>query len=215
MTNTKKTSIALDAAKYDRHPADDIADKLIDDTLTRYIEILRLKQVFRRGWLINGIPPQNCESIAEHSFGVAWLTLLMIEKHFPELDAQKACMIAMIHDLAEARVGDITPHDAISGQQKRQQEESAIRSLFADMPNSDRYIGLWLEYEDQTSAEAKLVKQLDRFEMAVQALAYEHQQNTQLSSFYDTARQGLTTPQLLELFDQLLAARKPATYRAI
>ena len=41
----------------------------------------------------------------------------------PTVDKDKLMKICMVHDLAEAIVGDITPHDGVSKEEKRKLEE--------------------------------------------------------------------------------------------
>ncbi|HYO58827.1 HD domain-containing protein [Archangium sp.] len=41
-----------------------------------YFELNHLKQLYRQGWLRVGLARERCESVAEHSFGVALLCLL-------------------------------------------------------------------------------------------------------------------------------------------
>ncbi len=43
-----------------------------------YFEFNHLKQLYRQGWLQHGVPSQNCESVAEHSFCVTLLALFLI-----------------------------------------------------------------------------------------------------------------------------------------
>jgi len=49
-------------------------------------------------------------------------------------------------------------------------------------------LNLWLEYEDGTSVEADLARQLDKFEMIVQANEYEMAQSKVLQSFFDSTQ---------------------------
>ncbi len=66
-----------------------------------------LKETPRTGWLDRGIPAEDTESVADHSFGVALLAWLLAPE---ELDRAGVVELAMVHDLAEAAGGDITPY---------------------------------------------------------------------------------------------------------
>ena len=68
----------------------------------------RLKEVPRTGWLDRGIPAEETESVADHSFGVALLAWLLAPD---ELDRARVIELALLHDLAESSVGDATPYD--------------------------------------------------------------------------------------------------------
>ena len=68
-------------------------------------EVGRLKRLPRTGWVESGVP--DPESVADHSFRVALLTLVLAD--LKGLDALKAVRMALIHDLGEAETGDLTP----------------------------------------------------------------------------------------------------------
>jgi putative hydrolase of HD superfamily len=74
-----------------------------------YFEFVQLKQLYRQGWLHKGISPQNCETVAEHSFCVALLALILADEYSVELDTAKVIRMALIHDLGEIYAGDFTP----------------------------------------------------------------------------------------------------------
>lgn len=48
------------------------------------------------------------------------LTFLITD---PQVNRDKLLKICMVHDLAEAKVGDITPYDGVSKEEKRRLEE--------------------------------------------------------------------------------------------
>nr|XP_009478734.1 PREDICTED: HD domain-containing protein 2-like [Pelecanus crispus] len=57
------------------------------------------------------------------------------------------------------------------------------------------------EYENQCTAEAKFVKQLDQCEMILQAFEYEELENTpgRLQDFYDSTAGKFVHPEILQL----------------
>lgn len=172
-----------------------------------YFELNHLKQLYRQGWLRVGISPERCESVAEHSLGVALLCLFIAESWFPEADASKVVRIALLHDLGEARVGDITPHDGVSPDQKHALERQAVAQILGKLPRGAEYLALWEEYEQGASFEAKLVRQVDRLEMSLQACVYEHQGFGDLSQFFASAEKAMESPQLRAVLTELQALR--------
>ncbi|MCA9779191.1 MAG: HD domain-containing protein, partial [Candidatus Eremiobacteraeota bacterium] len=68
------------------------------DQLRRLRHLLRLKTVSRQGWTRHPIPQAAVESVADHSYGVALLALLMCP---PELNRSRVLELALLHDLAE------------------------------------------------------------------------------------------------------------------
>jgi putative hydrolase of HD superfamily len=176
--------------------------------IAAWFEIVHLKQVYRKGWLERGIAPELCESVADHTFGNAMLCVLLLDQH-PELDAGRVLKLALVHDIGEAYVGDITPNDNVAPEDKRQRESEAIQTIFEKLPNGDQLIAHWYEYEAQETAEAKIVKQIDRFEFAMQASVYEHQGIVDASAFLGHVEQQLTSPVLREEMSILRKIHKP------
>jgi putative hydrolase of HD superfamily len=101
-----------------------------------------------------------------------------------DVDGDKAVKMALVHDLAEAIVGDITPHDNVSVRKKHELEKEAMVKMFGD----SEPFQLWKEYESQESKEAVFVKDVDVFEALLQAREYEQKYGIDLSEFYEYAK---------------------------
>ncbi|MCJ8282524.1 MAG: HD domain-containing protein, partial [Rivularia sp. ALOHA_DT_140] len=152
----------------------------------------QLKQLYRPGWLHIGVSPHNCESVAEHSFCVALLALVLTDEYSIELDSAKVVRMALIHDLGEIYAGDFTPADKIDKYQKYQLEKQSVTKVLEKLPHALKWVALWEEYEKGESAESQLVRQLDKLEMALQASVYEHQGLADLSVFFASANRSLS-----------------------
>jgi putative hydrolase of HD superfamily len=173
-----------------------------------YFEFNHLKHLYRQGWLKQGIEPQYCESVAEHSFSVALLALFLADGYHLELDTAKVIRMALIHDMGEIYAGDLTPSDAIEPDQKYQLEKQSVLQVLQKLPNGLKWIELWEEFENGQSAEAQFVRQLDRLEMALQASVYEHLGLANLSVFFESANRALWAPQLKSISEALEGLRK-------
>ena len=176
--------------------------KGLSPVLEAYLELNHLKQTYRQGWLRGGVPPERCESVAEHSFAVALLALLIADAHFSELDRDRVVRLALVHDLGEVYAGDLTPHDGVSAEEKHCREDRSIRQIADKLPHGDEYVALWQEYEEQATREARLVRQIDRLEMGLQALVYERQGLADLSEFFDTVDRALSIPELCTVWGE-------------
>lgn len=122
-------------------------------------------------------------------------------------------MMALVHDLAEAQVGDIAPREGISKAEKHRLESEAMHNFVHDMlhnsPAAQRIESLWREYEDGQSPEAKFVKDLDRFELASQASEYERNHGAKdLQPFYDGSIPKIRHPQVQQWGQDLMAERE-------
>ncbi|MCS5536750.1 MAG: HD domain-containing protein [Candidatus Poseidoniaceae archaeon] len=153
----------------------------MDDLKRILLESLALKELPRTGWLRAGIA--NPESVASHSWGVAWLSLVLCPAN---LDRGRVLEMATIHDLAEVRVGDITPHDSVSREDKHRMEDEAMNDLLEVMCHRNELKALWDECEAGVSKEARFVRAMDKLDMALQAQRYGG-----LEEFIDSALESL------------------------
>ncbi len=158
------------------------------------LEALGLKELARAGWVRAGVA--RPESVAAHSWGVAWLVLALCP---PELDRGRALAIAVLHDLAEVRVGDLTPEDGVEEAEKSRREARAMRGLLGGLDRGDELEALWRDYEAAGSPEARLVKACDKLDMALQAARYQGATGLDLSEFVSSALDRLESPLLRAL----------------
>ena len=87
--------------------------------------------------------------------------------------------MALVHDLAEAVVGDITPNDGVSDEEKAAMEREAMGTMTAALgARGEALMALWEEYEAGESAEARLVKDMDKLEMIAQAHGVRDERRT-------------------------------------
>lgn len=186
------------------NPIHRLNEKDLHPILRAYFEFNHLKQLYRQGWLKRGISRERCESVAEHSLGVALLALWLAEAYFPDLDSGKVIRIALIHDFGEIYAGDIIPEDGVPEQEKYHLEEDSVRRVFEALPNGEEYIALWYEYEGGASPEARFVRQIDRLEMGLQAKVYELQGYSSLDEFYQSAEEALSDKKLRDLLQETI-----------
>jgi len=164
------------------------------------LETARLKALDRAGWVRCGI--ERPESVAAHSWGVGWLVLVLLPD---DLDRGRALSYAALHDLPEVRVGDIMPSDEVEATAKSHREHVAMSALCRDLPGGDRLLATWEAYEAQADPEARFVRQLDRLDMAIQAVVYREEGGTDLREFLDSAAAVIDHPKLLPLLEALAA----------
>jgi 5'-deoxynucleotidase YfbR-like HD superfamily hydrolase len=125
----------------------------------------RLKTVTRSGWTSTGQP----ESVAEHTWRLCLMAMLLYGRA-PGVDLARLLRMCLIHDLGEAIRGDVpAPAQAAPGA-KSADERADLLELTAPLPTvlREEIVGLWDEYEDAQSAEARVAKGLDKLETILQ-----------------------------------------------
>ncbi|KAK2994350.1 hypothetical protein RJ640_017862 [Escallonia rubra] len=126
----------------------------------------------RKGWINHGI--KGPESIADHMYRMALMAL--IAGDLSGVNRERCIKIAIVHDIAEAIVGDITPSDGVPKAEKSRREQAALDEMCKVLGGgmrAEEIQELWAEYENNSSIEANLVKDFDKVEMILQALEYE------------------------------------------
>ncbi len=133
----------------------------IDRQIEFLLEIDRLKTIYRRNYTSDGTKREND---AEHSWYFAMAALLLSEYSNKEIDVQKVIRMALIHDIVEIDAGDTFIYDEAAKKGQRQREEKAAERLFGILPADQKkyFLGLWREFEDNTTDEAKFARSIDR-----------------------------------------------------
>ena len=107
--------------------------------------------------------------------------------------------MTLLHDLAEAITRDLTP-DEVTRSEKEKMENKAMKKILSTLPKpiKTEYAKLWAEYQTNHTEEARLLHQVDKLEMALQARHYKKKGNTkkQLEPFFGSAKKEITDPAL-------------------
>lgn len=164
----------------------------------------QLKGVSRAGWVKVGI--KSPESVADHTFRTAFLC--MIFSSLEGLDELKMLQMALLHDLPEAIIGDLTPSE--KNKANKNNEENAMKKLLSFLPKEirRRYLEIWHEYTAGETTEAKIVRQLEKLEMVLQAREYEETRATKesLKTFIESGEKSIYSPAVKALFSCILSS---------
>jgi len=183
--------------------------KQIKNLITLLSRAGALKEVKRTGWILKGI--NNAESVADHTWRMGLIIMLLTDK---SLDKQKLLEMNTVHDLGEIGIGDIKWEIAkkVVGSQetKRKDEMKVMTAIFEKHKNRKKYIKLLEEFNEQKTPEAKFLKQVDKLEMALQALEYEKEGHSpkKLNEFWENAEKHLEGQSLEPIFRELQKMRE-------
>jgi putative hydrolase of HD superfamily len=144
-----------------------------------------LKAVPRTGWFMRGVP--EAETVAEHTWGVALVTLVLAQGVEAPIDREKALSMALLHDLPERVLSDIpAPAERyFPPGAKRDAEEAILAEMLAVLPAAESLQAWWREFEDRSSLEGRLVRDADRLDLLIQARLYEESRGSRLDEFWD------------------------------
>lgn len=129
------------------------------------------------GWLECAVQLGEAEDVAQHSFETASITLLLLdelEQGTKKLDRERALSMAVVHDWAEALIGDFsyTIQKWMGADNKERMERRAFKDLVDRLPRREKYLRLWEEYNEKQTPEARLVHAADYLSLMVQAVKY-------------------------------------------
>jgi putative hydrolase of HD superfamily len=141
----------------------------------------RLKELKRTGWVVSGV--SDPESVADHSYRVALLAMTLSDTK--GLDTLKTVRMALLHDLAESKIGDLTPRQKPGNHGEIESE--AMGKILSELPEDVRklYLEAWNEYQLNETREARLVHNVDKIERLTQAKEYETK-GSKLDQFWET-----------------------------
>lgn len=157
----------------------------------------KLKDIFRTGWKLSGIDVP--ESVADHTFGVVFLSMLLGD-HLG-LNTEKMMKMAVIHDVIEAKLGDIhyESQTYLGKNAVQNAEKEAARDILPE-----KYFALWEEYTSKISKESQIVAACDKLELFFQAVRYQKAGYTDLDHFWENIwNQKDFSPEVAELFEIL------------
>ncbi|KAG2438589.1 hypothetical protein HXX76_005139 [Chlamydomonas incerta] len=167
----------------------------------------QLKLTKRTGWVRRNV--QGPESIADHMYRMSMMALIATDS---SVDVTRCIKMALVHDVAEAIVGDITPHCGVSDDDKHGLELAAVEKikamLGADTAAGSEVESLWLEYEAASSPEALLVKDFDKLEMILTATQYEQAQPGLVLEEFFKSTQGRFKTETGKAWAEELVARR-------
>jgi putative hydrolase of HD superfamily len=136
----------------------------LDQQLRFIAEIDRLKAVLRQTMLT---APARRENSAEHSWHLAMMAMTLAEHAPPGTDIGRVTAMVLLHDLVEIDAGDLFVYaDADQHARQEQAERAAADRIFALLPPDQAagFRGLWDEFEERRTPEARFARALDRLQ---------------------------------------------------
>lgn len=127
------------------------------------LEADKSKKVIRQTYLTDG---SRKEGDAEHSWHLALMCILLSEYANEKIDVLKTTAMVLIHDIVEIDAGDTYAYDTAGNSTKRERELAAAERIFSLLPSDQaaKMRGLWDEFEEGATAEARFANTLDKIQ---------------------------------------------------
>ncbi|OJJ42724.1 hypothetical protein ASPZODRAFT_147125 [Penicilliopsis zonata CBS 506.65] len=180
----------------------------------------RLKTTKREGWRRFGI--SHGESISDHMYRMSIMTMMAPPSLSAKLNIPHCTKMALIHDMAESLVGDITPVDKDVTKAEKARREAAVmdyitKDLLGGVPGGQlsgpEILRVFQEYEDNETLEAKFVHDVDKMELLLQMVEYERTHAIDLTEFCHVA-QRIQLPEVQEWAATVMKERE-AVWKSI
>ena len=144
------------------------------NVLKFYLLANKLKYKIRSGWDSKhwNINSDRLESVAEHIYGTCILAIALDSEFDFNVNLDKVLTMLVIHELGEVIIGDITPFDGISIDNKLSMEADAFKEVVGDLITKDELILLMKEFDSHLTLESKFAYCIDKIEADIQSKIY-------------------------------------------
>ena len=144
----------------------------IENLLKFYLLATELKDKIRSGWKVWNIDRKRVESIAEHIYGTCILAIGIDSEFDLNIDIYKVVMMLVLHEIEEVKIGDLTPFDNVTKEEKRKMGKKAVEEVFSTLSKKNSYIELIEEFEERKTRESIFAKMCDKLEADIQCKLY-------------------------------------------
>jgi putative hydrolase of HD superfamily len=124
-------------------------------------EARMLRHIPRSGFQFLGV---GRESVAEHVYSTTFIAYTMAQMH-PELDRLKLMSMCLVHDLPEARTGDL---NSVQKAYVSADEQQAVADALDGVAFADELRSLLEEYACGSSPEAQLARDADQISLIIE-----------------------------------------------
>ena len=144
----------------------------IKNLLEFYLLATELKDKIRRGWKIWNIDRERVESVEKHIYGTCILAISIDSEFELDIDIYKVVMMIVLHEIEEIKIGDLTPFDKVTKEEKRKIGKQAVEEILNTLNKKVQYIELIEEFESMKTKESTFAKMCDKLEADIQCKLY-------------------------------------------
>ena len=160
-------------------------------------EALFLKHVPRTGYQFLGT---GKESVAEHIYAVTFIAFVF-SKLEPAANAERLLTMCLVHDLPEARTGDL---NYVQKRYVQSDQQAALTDALGDIEWAPQIEELIAEFDAGTTLEANLARDADQLALLVDLKALQDLGYQTPQQWLPHVRQRLNTEIAKNLADKLM-----------
>jgi putative hydrolase of HD superfamily len=148
--------------------------------LDSLLELQALDRLPRVGFSLRGVVAP--ETISEHLFHLSFLVWAVARQEVG-IELGRALEIALLHDLAEVRLGDLPRTAAfyLPAGVKAAAERAILADVLAPLPGAAETLA---DYQQGASREARLVAVCDKLQLVIKAFSYRRAGNPSMDEFF-------------------------------
>ncbi|MDR0621095.1 MAG: HD domain-containing protein [Deltaproteobacteria bacterium] len=162
-------------------------------------EAASLKRAPRTGYQFLG---RGAENVAGHTFGVAAIAYALGRLN-GQANMERLLLLALFHDLAEARTGDL---NYVNKRYVKALEKEAFSDAIKGLPFAPELGGLNEEWLNGESLEARLAADADQLDMILELRLLQAHGHDPAGDWLGYATKRLKTPEGQKLCQEILAS---------
>lgn len=134
-----------------------------------------LEKKVRSGWDEThwNVNVERLERISEHIVGTIALSLALASEFHSDIDLDKVIQTLCIHEIGEIIIGDKTPFDGLTPEEKQEIEHQAMIEVIGNLSKKKEMLNLLFEFDAHATKESKFAHYCDKSEADIQAKVYQ------------------------------------------
>ena len=154
---------------------EEVTEEKISNAMHFYLLATKLKNKIRSGWDAThwNVKSERIESIAEHVYGTCILAIALESEFDMDINLEKVLKMLTSHEIGEVLIGDITPFDNITVDEKANMEHEAMQKVLETLFKREELYDLLLEFDSRETNEAQFAYLCDKLEADIQAKIYQ------------------------------------------
>jgi putative hydrolase of HD superfamily len=174
-------------------------DRFMDAIVDLFFEAAMLKKIPRSGYQFLG---RGNESVAEHVFVTTFIAFVFSRMR-PDIDGSRLIDMCLVHDLPEARTGDL---NYVQKKYVAPDDARAVSEAVQNLPFGKNLAALVKEFDDGRTEEAKLARDADQLAFLIDLKTLADMGHASAVKWLPFVKARLQTPLGKQAADALAAA---------